>query len=121
MLLILLLFICVALLVAEQFYRLYKMDKSVANLPTLHLHSSYLGRFSFRAFAQFAKTFYKTPFAMSHTFKYWIGPFLNVVVIDKQDLKVVFKCIDKPLCYKIFPDMMLASTYVRNGIITQTN
>lgn len=116
MLLILFALICVVIYVVKEMHHLYEIHKAVKNLPILHEQSNWWSRYNFFTLAKFAQNINKVVFTMETTFKYWIGTRLHVVVMDKNDLKVVLQCVNKPVYYKLSPDVFHASGFVNNGM-----
>lgn len=125
MLFVILVLICAIALVVKPIHQFKERKKSVANLPAppskagsnLHRYYRYLYA-SDRDHVEYLRIWHEIPFRMETTFKVWIGLRLNVFAMDKNDLKVMLHCLDKPeAIYKMSPEIFHPGIFVTNGMI----
>lgn len=93
------------------------MDKMVVNLPTLP-SKPILGHYYLLKSNSAEEIFRKAmnmATQMDCTFRVWFGPWLGVIVQDKDDLRAVFKCCEKSFLYQFMPEFAHDGLVILNG------
>lgn len=105
--------------VAKKIHHLYVMDRMVGNLPSPPARPL-IGHYH-HVFGASAQDFYdnmiRLTFAFDQTYKFWLGTFLVVCVYEKEHIRAVLQCVDKPLVYSFFPFFMRQCMALCKGLI----
>lgn len=86
----------------KQWRNLQIMDRSVGELPTLP-SKPIIGHFHLISSKNARQNLFDLIDNIDETFKLWFGPWLAIFVQEKDDVKIAFQSISKPLFYKFGP------------------